>query len=413
MYKKWGLPTNICDNHPINEKNLDLFVGHDKIINILDQLLERNSVIILEGEIGVGKTSMGNYVRFKKKNSFTASSEIRCNANWDTENFIHVVLATIIEDIYLPDSKISGLRNVPLIQELKTRYSDEGQSGYGVSIGSAAIGSIGMNKSKSLSRTNMINQAILEKNLKELGDFILKNLDSKGSVIIQLNNIDINHGFSDEKLLINFLNNIRDTLQTPNFSWILNGAEGLSSIIKNKIKRFDQIVNRRITIPPLSIEEIKMAFKKRIVSANEKGNLPIDSALFEIIYKIHKGAFRGILSTIQEILDGFVTTPLKTNISIADVSELFQNNYHLEIEKIRESKPSNSIFMAIANQEGITQKEIVKLTNIVQSNVSQKLNELEDSGFIYSDKKAQTKHYYLCPEYFLAMYNNKKLDSMS
>ena len=44
---------------------------------------------------------------------------------------------------------------------------------------------------------------------------------------IQLNNLDLNKTFSAEQLK-RFLNEIRDSLQLPGFSWLLVGDMGLS-----------------------------------------------------------------------------------------------------------------------------------------------------------------------------------------
>jgi hypothetical protein len=90
---KSGIYRIIYANYPIGLNSLDLFVGHSRQTKFLSDLLSNKSVVILEGEIGVGKTSMGNYIRHSKKDFFSPLLEIPCKPKWDNDTFMGIVLA--------------------------------------------------------------------------------------------------------------------------------------------------------------------------------------------------------------------------------------------------------------------------------------------------------------------------------
>ncbi len=118
-----------------------------------------------------------------------------------------------------------------MLDKLKNRYEDTMTFSGGASIagfgGSAAMG---------VERTSISNnQAVIKKDMIELGQLIWNQL--KGSVIIQLKNLDIGDSFSDNELKV-FLNSIRDTVQ----------------------------VSISYTLPLLSISEIRNVFEKRVAS---------------------------------------------------------------------------------------------------------------------------------------------------
>ena len=90
MFEKWQIPDNICDNYPIGSQTLDLFVGHEDKTKFLSDILSNKSIISLEGDIGVGKTSMGNYIRFMKTDHFSPIMEIPCKNHWNNDIFLGI-----------------------------------------------------------------------------------------------------------------------------------------------------------------------------------------------------------------------------------------------------------------------------------------------------------------------------------
>jgi hypothetical protein len=69
-----------------------------------------STIVILEGEIGVGKTSMGNYIRHSKKDFFSPFLEIPCKPKWDNDTFMGIVLAAIVKEIMRNESSYKKLR---------------------------------------------------------------------------------------------------------------------------------------------------------------------------------------------------------------------------------------------------------------------------------------------------------------
>ncbi len=397
MFEKWDIPDNICSNFPIGFHNLELFVGHDQQIRFLSDMLSNKSVVILEGEIGVGKTSFGNYVRHSLDGFFTPFLEIPCKPRWDNDTFLGIVLAAIVKEILRADSPHKKLQKNKLVRDLNEIFSDVKLANLGIS-----GAGFGVSKGESLSRSGFINQTVLLEYLSELGDLIRRHYDKPAPLIVQLNNLDIDYGFEKEEL-IRFFNEIRDTLQMPHISWLICGAEGLGNFIRKHVVRVTQIVNSVMTVEPLSLDEVSEAFKKRIKKAGMKGRLPIDDDLLESIYDIANGSFREILNILYQLLVKYYNEPLVKSINRQHARFFFQETCKHRLERLKRSKLQYAVFHAILENPGVTQQTLAKKVKKQQANISRVTRELEADGYIQVKKVSRSNRYYAEPQYQLAL----------
>jgi len=388
MFEKWDIPDNICDNYPIGLNSLDLFVGHSRQTKFLSDLLSNKSVVILEGEIGVGKTSMGNYIRHSKKDFFSPFQEIPCKPKWDNDTFMGIVLAAIIKEIMRSESSYKKLRKHETIQEINERFSDIKLANLGIT-----GAGFGISKGSGLSRSSFINQTILIDYLVKVGQIIREHYHQSAPIIIQVNNLDIQYSFYEDDL-IRLFNEIRDTLQIPNISWIICGDTGLGNFLKKNVPRAGQIINTIMTVDPLSLEEILKAFDLRIKKENMKGKFPVERSLLKIIYDISNGSFREILNITYQLLVRYYNEPLVTTITSEHARFFFYEIGKRNVEKLKRSNIQYPVFEAVLNNPGINQKELSKLVNKQQSNVSRVSKELEALGYITIKKKGRTNYYY-------------------
>ncbi|MCU0286859.1 MAG: hypothetical protein MUF15_10720 [Acidobacteria bacterium] len=319
MFEKWEIPGDICSVFPISYNNLELFVGHSEQTKFLSDLLANQCVIVLEGEIGVGKTSMGNYVRHSKKGYFSPSVEIPCKPKWDNDTFMVIVLAAIVNDIMRKGSPHSSLRKEKLIQKLHETFSDVKLANFGLN-----GAGFGFQKGETMTRSLFINQTVLIDYLLQIGQILSETYHKDAPIIIQINNLDSEYGFEQEDL-VKFLNEIRDTLQIPHISWLIGGAEGLENFIRKNVPRVRQIIGSFMTVNPLSFEEVMAAFSLRIKKSGMKGRLPVDTNLMKYIYDIANGSFREILNIVYQLLVKYNNEPLVKIINMEHARYFFHH----------------------------------------------------------------------------------------
>lgn len=76
-YSNWDIPSNIFSITPIAKETIHHFIGRNKIVqNYLSLLKKKKIIVVFEGDIGTGKTSLGNYIRFSEPTFFTTDIEI-------------------------------------------------------------------------------------------------------------------------------------------------------------------------------------------------------------------------------------------------------------------------------------------------------------------------------------------------
>jgi predicted transcriptional regulator len=397
MFEKWEIPDSICNTSPIGRNDLELFVGHSQQAKFLSDLLSNKSIIILEGEIGVGKTSMGNYVRHSKKDFFSPLLEIPCKPGWDNDTFMGIALAAIVKEITREDFTYKNLKKHKLIRELNEKFSDIKLA----SLGITGAG-FGFSTGAGVSRSTIINQTILIHYFMELGQLIQSTYNKSTPIIIQVNNLDMAYGFEKDDL-IRFFNEIRDTLQIPYYSWLICGNEGLGNFIRKNVPRVGQVTNSVVAVDPLSFEEILKAFDLRIKKVGMNGQLPIEENLLKYIHEIANGSFREILNIVCQLLVKYYNEPLVKTINIEHARFFFYELGKHRIERLKKSSIQYPVFQAILNHPGITQSELAKQVKKQQANVSRVTRELEADGYITIRRKSRTNYYYADPKYQIGL----------
>lgn len=386
MFEKWNLPDNICSDFPIGINRLDLFVGHSKQRKFIDSLLNTKSVILLEGDIGVGKTSLGNVVRLGKNGVFTPISEIGVKPHWNNDDFLAVIIATIAKDICNPNSRLHSLKSLAavknalgLFDNIKTQVGGVSLMGSGVTMGA------------SLSRPLQLNQAVLIDAVEKLGAALSKKLDVTSPIIIQINNLDLGNSFSEERM-ITFFNEIRDTLQLPYINWVICGSTGIGSFITRNIARVSQIITHHEIVEPLSIDDIKRALLARANFKNSE-RFPITDDLIELLYSYSSGSFREILRLLNGLLIYYHDNPLVDTIGVNESKYFFAEKVETRVVELQRSRVAYRCFEMICEFPGINQKDLAKKTGKSQSNISKIAKDMESAGYIRIVRKQKSVAY--------------------
>jgi MoxR-like ATPase len=94
---QWKILQDICYLTAIDKNSLNRFVGRKELARSLEAKLSSRVTIVIEGDVGVGKTSFGNYARFKT-GQFSPNQEVIVDPSWDrSELLINLITAITTE----------------------------------------------------------------------------------------------------------------------------------------------------------------------------------------------------------------------------------------------------------------------------------------------------------------------------
>src|SRR3990167_6476119 len=121
QWEAMGFKDEPFKTQPITAYSLPLYTGNvEKIKKAQFALQSNNIVMAIEGTIGIGTTSFGNYLRFqaqKEKKYFTPASEIRVEPTWSADTLMAAIIANIVSTLELQHS--DQLKNQHQYQEAK------------------------------------------------------------------------------------------------------------------------------------------------------------------------------------------------------------------------------------------------------------------------------------------------------
>lgn len=351
---------NLLSSNPIKKETLDLFKGRTKLLQKMEKHLNFFDIVLLEGNYGNGKTSLGNFYRFNKQKILTPEIEISTNVNWTLEEFLHVVLKNLLMAID-KDELYHSLSATELYQKLDKRYKTvvdrEMQGGVvGVTLG---LGN-------STSRTNIITQSELISDIQELAYLCARKSGLEKPIIVQLNNLDI---VDNEKEILYFFNSIRNVFQTEKISWILTGSEGLGDLLKRKLSKMGDLISI-VKVNPLEEDALVETFKLR-------SECRVSEYIIRKLYELCNGQYRTINGYIKNYL----------------VEESFEDFFE-------DAKVNQELLELVVDGIG-TQKELQEKLDISSGKVSSDLKVLVNMRMLVENKEGKAKFYKESPEHFI------------
>jgi hypothetical protein len=305
---KWdalGFKDNPFNTDPIVQSTIDLYTGQEHSIKVCQNiLLERNVLMVIEGARGVGTTSFANFLRFSaqaRKDYFTPSNEIRVGAGWSIETLLSVIVANVVREIELTQTKdMTKDERFLRAKALSTRIADTYRAfginafGFGASYGKQA----GIT-----TQPVIVPAAVLGHHIEDLA-VLLELMGYKYGLLLQLNNLDIGE-IHDETHLKYLFNELRDYIQTNNVSWLLVGDTGLRKFIAQQVDRLDDIVNYEVEILSLNKSDFIKLIDKRVhfYKINPNAQLPIDKDVFLYLFDLTKGRLRYVFGLLKRLLN--------------------------------------------------------------------------------------------------------------
>ncbi len=404
MIGNWAVPKKLLDLEPITRETCDVFYGREAEISKLKKSIGDSNVILIEGEAGVGKTSLGNYIRFTLDKYLAPLSEIKSQPSWQNHNFLIELQSHIIGEIFREGSRFQSLQYNDVVKAIYNRNKTQEFRTI-----NASVAGFGGGLGTSISQQMIISEASLFEELKELVEIVKNSTKLENPIIIQVNNLDLDAAFSKEELS-KFLNCIRDALQIKGINFILIGTDGIYSLMKSKVKRLLQILSTFIVVDAFTLEDLKSVFNKRIHNSKYANNkLPIDYDLMEVIYNHSSGATREVMNEIRELLLAFQDEPLMDSISILDASNYYAGECSSSLQKvINNNKNTADIIKIVKEFPGISQKDIVEKVDVTQGTTSGIIKKLIERDILISNF-AEGTSYRVRTKYELAL-NKTTLD---
>lgn len=390
-YGLWDIPENFCDIKPIGQHTISNFIGREDIVErCKGAISSSDAVIVLEGDIGVGKTSIGNVVRFSLEKVMSPRDEYKARAGQTPEEFLLNLVQTLVQEVYMPGSKYGSFKDVKPFKELAEIFKT------GV-LTNVTLFNLGLQQTRTAPVE--MTSAILVAWIREIVVAVKNRFGKSGRLLFQINNLDLEEMFTEAEM-VKFFNDIRDYLQIEGTAWILTGTPGILNII-GKVQRIDQIVSVKECILPFSTEEIINALDLRIKNGGERfknTQVPIERNLLEFICLTSEGVFRKTINNIKTLLDNIPAKLTGNYINEAEATTVFFRTDSSRIKNLY-TKYANyeDILETIMLKPGLTQDEIVAKTKMKQSGVSAEIKRIQekDSNLIIIKKVSVSNNYYL------------------
>lgn len=309
IYKSWGFYGTPFDTKPLlpDDEGVKLLVGRDREIRqIQKRLYSSNSIITVEGDNGIGKTSLTNIAAYKLYENVDELEEldtlfIPCNAIFQLTNedevsdFEDEVLIAIAQTLITNAKKLKDQGvNLPNLKGINSwinqTYINEIQAGltlfgFGGSLGGA----------KTVQDTEGLRKSGLKKQILDWLGAIFP-LTRGGGVICILDNLEL---LETSIVARKQLEKLRDTLFTfRGIKWILCGSLGIIRGVMSS-PRLEGRLHDPIDIRQLSIDKAGEVYDARInlfsMFEDTSKNLPLKKNHFELLYRKLNGNLRSTL----------------------------------------------------------------------------------------------------------------------
>lgn len=409
-WQQFGLKKDPYDTLPLIEGGdlpiEDAFVGRVDEQNFLNALFESENRFCLTilGDVGVGKTSLANFQKFiwkysKPKLLFSFRREIEASDTLLTKNnFLTEIIGSVLREIRLLDP---DLLKEDLLNKLNQIVDITQSASISASVGASAYGfggNLGIGKKGESMQPLQFATTALESYFIELVNFIKRKPiagHSYSGLIIHVNNFDVVLAdLSQKKKVIQFFNEIRDMLQTPDTYFLFLGPKHFFRDIISSQKRVKSIFFQTpLKINPLSKSEIIQAFNERmeLLKSDDVSEYikPITDEVVYRLYDLYDGDIRSIMTGIRDIL-GQHSERLTQPLSVSDAMILLGKERWDRIEQgFKLTNEQKKVLQFLVKSERyISQKDISQLLEIAQPNVSgYYFKPLKEAGILEEKEK--------------------------
>ena len=388
-WQQFGLKKNPYDTLPLIEGG-DLaiekaFVGRIEEMNMLNRLFESSErlCVAICGNTGVGKTSLANFHKFlwkythKQKLLFSFRREIEASDNvLDKRSFLIEIIGSVLRELQLMQPELLKEELLQKLTYIVDISKESTLTGGGLSVGGFGFD---LSREKTASQPIQLSIAMLEQYFILLVEFIRKTkIRDKvyNGLIVHVNNFDIVlEEENGKKRVIQFFQEMRDLLQTPNVYFLFLGPRNLFKDVISSQKRIKSVfVQTPIVVEPLSKTEIIQAFDERMNLLKSDDIVryikPIDDEVIFRLYDLYEGDIRLIMSALGDILNQWPGAAAKS-LSIAEAMLLLgRERWGTIPSSVLTPEKKKILVYLIQSGKYISQKEVAQLFNKAETNIS-------------------------------------------
>lgn len=354
---------------------------------------------VVEGEIGVGKTTFVNYHRYlweveAKDKLLTPTTEITLPSNTSVRDFLWNVTGAVIGKILLLRGE-KYIQSRPLLRELFLlnrvflHRSFEVQAslfGFGGGVGRATQVSI-----------PELPEVQLYAYLRELVGEV-KRLDYKG-LFLHFDNLEL-MSLREPERTRQLFEELRDALQTPDIYFVFVGQRGFFSEIISPAERVRSVFfGQPIYIPPLTREHMLEAVGKRYkLLAVHPGRFirPVTDDLLEYLYGLYDGKMRFVMDAVTTIVT-HLPHPVAETLDAA-AAKTFLAQLVLERLKRELTRREWDVLREAVRLRTFTNADIARALKQHRQNVSKYFNALLAKRFIYPHHRTGRQIFYCASE---------------
>jgi Cdc6-like AAA superfamily ATPase len=374
----------------------------------LDQFLksEGGGCVLVEGKIGVGKTSLVNHHRNEWRKTahplFTPISEISAEKDWTKRQFLVDILSCLART-FITELDDSSIEENQLLMEViattGTYYQSKSGKTYGFSIAGSGL-QFGQGKATTIHKGEISNT--------QLEDYIRRVIercraDGYRGVLIHLDNIEILLD-KDADACREFFDDIRDTLQIKNAYYVFVARSGFFQQVISPQERVRSIFHGNpVHVRPFTEEETIAIINKRYeVLAHEDQQFikPVDDDLIRRLCRLHDNRIRHVMNDIEMLILENISPnrvgTLKTEQALGALKKLTE-------EKLNCLTPGQKKFMLALPAGRFSNQDLVDATGKSKQNVSNVLRELKKNNFIRQAEDGE-EHIYVISSEFAILY---------
>jgi predicted transcriptional regulator len=354
---------------------------------------------VVEGEIGVGKTTFVNYHRYlweveAQDKLLTPATEITLTSDFRVSEFIANVIGAVLGKIVLLRGE-KYVHDRPLLHELFlfnrvfVHRSLEVQAslfGFG--------GGVGRTAQATVPEPPMVQLLAYLRDL--VGE--VKQLGYKG-IFLHFDNLELVSLRNPERTRQLF-EELRDTLQIPDVYFIFVGQRGFFSEIISPSERVRSVFSGfPIFVPPLTKAQVLEAVNKRyqlLAIHPERFIRPVGDDLLEYLYDLYDGKARFIMDAVTSIVTNLPHTVAET--LDATTAKTFLTQLVIERLKRELTRREWDVLREAVRLGTFTNAEIARALKQQRQNVSKYLNTLLERRFIYPHHRTGRQIFYCASE---------------
>jgi DNA-binding transcriptional ArsR family regulator len=354
---------------------------------------------VVEGDIGVGKTTFVNYHRYlweieAKDKLLTTATEIALPSDVTLRDVLWNILGALVGKILLLRGE-SYVQSRPLLRELfllnrvffqRSLAVQASVFGFGGGVGRSAQVSVA-------EPTDVQLQTYLRDLVGEARELGFKGL------FLHLDNLELMSLRNPERTR-QLLEDLRDTLQTPNVYFVLVGQTGFFTEMISPSERVRSVFfGHPIHIPPLRKEQVLEAVNKRyrlLAAHPDRFIRPVTDELIEYLYDLYDGKMRFVMDAVSTVVTHLRVSPAQA----LDTTGAKTFLAGLVFERLRRELTAREwdVIREAVRLGTFTNADIAKSLKVKPPNVTKYLNTLLDRHFIYPHRREGRQIFYRASE---------------